>query len=190
MFITYCIKIVNPIIYEFSTAEIERLIIKASNNAINIASSNYNYKDIVSIGYDKEGNISFIKAEQTEINKITNFISMQTQEFIDAKMEVGIYIPIGTCTGIGFLSGKGSNINININPIGNVVSFLKSEFKEAGINQTIHKLYIDLQCEMSIVLPFGNKKIVKNIQNLVSESLIVGKIPNIYFQKNNLSDLN
>lgn len=188
LFFTYCVKIVNPIIYEFSTAEIERLIIKASNSAINLAFSNYDYKDIVSIEYDKEGNISFIKVNQIQINKIISFISMKTQEHIDEKTKIGIFIPIGTCSGIGFLSGKGSEINININPIGNVVSFLKSEFKEAGINQTIHKLYIDIQCEMSIILPFGYKKVTKNLQSLVSESLIIGKIPNIYFQTENLSD--
>ena len=190
LLITYSIKVVNPIIYEYSIAQIERLIVKASNSSIESVSNKYNYDDIVSINYDNEGNILFIKANQIKINKITNTISLYTQETLDKISKLGISIPIGTCSGISFLSGRGSNINININPIGNVISLLKSEFQEAGINQTTHKIFIDIKCEISVILPFAVKKVVKNVETLVSESLIVGKIPSIYLNTNNLTDFN
>ena len=188
LIITYCIKIINPIIYEYTSAEIERLLVKSTNKAIDFIFSKYNYEDLISINYDKEGNISFIKANQIEINKIINSVSIQTQNIIDSSAKVGIFIPIGTCSGIGFLSGKGNNINISIDPIGNVISYLKSEFTQAGINQTLHKIYINVQSEMSIVLPFTFKKVTKNIEILISECLIVGKIPNVYFKTDNLKD--
>lgn len=65
--------------------------------------------------------------------------------------------------------------------MGNVNTDLKSEFSSKGINQTLHKVYLQVDCEVSILTPFNN--ISKRITNqvLIAENVIVGEMPETYY---------
>ena len=88
---------------------------------------------------------------------------------------------MGSFTGIKLLSGRGPGINIQISSIGNVETDLRSEFTEQGINQTLHRVYLQVDCEVSILTPF--KDIDKKISNqvLLLENVIIGTVPNTYY---------
>ena len=79
------------------------------------------------------------------------------------------------------LSGKGPGVPIRISSIGNVETDLRSEFKEQGINQTLHRVYLQVVCEVSILTPYND--ITEKISNqvLIAENVIVGRIPNTYY---------
>ena len=79
------------------------------------------------------------------------------------------------------LAGHGPTIHIKISSIGNVKTDLKSEFSAKGINQTLHRVYLQVDCEVSILTPFNN--ITKRITNqvLIAENVIVGHIPETYY---------
>ena len=96
----------------------------------------------------------------------------------------------GSFTGFKLLSGKGPGVPIRISTIGNVETDLKSEFKEQGINQTLHRVYLQVECEVSILTPYDD--ITQKIKNqvLIAENVIVGKIPNTYYNLNGLDNSN
>ena len=73
---------------------------------------------------------------------------------------------------------------------GTVETDLKSEFKEAGINQTLHRVYLQVDCEVSILTPFHD--ISKKISNqvLLIENVIVGHIPDTYYNLEGLEGKN
>lgn len=85
------------------------------------------------------------------------------------------------------MAGRGPGVKIQIAPIGNVETDLKSEFVAQGINQTIHRIYLNVKCKVNILTPF--KDIEKEIMNqvLLIENVIVGHIPETYY---NLEGLN
>ena len=87
----------------------------------------------------------------------------------------------GSFTGFKLLAGKGPGIPITISSIGNVETDLKSEFTSQGINQTLHRVYLQVVCEVSILTPYKN--ITEKITNqvLIMENVIVGRIPNTYY---------
>ena len=90
-------------------------------------------------------------------------------------------MPFGSFTGINLLSGRGPGIKIRISSIGNVETDLRSEFEAQGINQTLHRIYLQVKCEVSILTPF--KDITKDITNqvLIMENVIIGTVPNTYY---------
>ena len=92
----------------------------------------------------------------------------------------------GSFTGYKLLSGKGPGVPIRISSIGNVETDLRSEFTAQGINQTLHRVYLEVECEISILTPFENitEKIINQV--LIAENVIVGKIPNTYYNLNGL----
>ena len=64
---------------------------------------------------------------------------------------------------------------------------LKNEFISKGINQTLHKIYLQIDCEVDILTPFDS--ISKRITNqiLIGEHIIVGNIPNTYYNLENIN---
>ena len=64
---------------------------------------------------------------------------------------------------------------------------LKSEFKSQGINQTLHRIFLEVRCKVNILTPF--KDIERDITNqiLFAENVIVGHIPVTYY---NLEGIN
>ena len=85
------------------------------------------------------------------------------------------------------LSGRGPGVKIRISSIGNIETNLNSEFTSQGINQTLHRIYVDISCNVKVLTPF--KDIERKITNkvLLAENVIVGNIPNTYY---NLEGLN
>ena len=172
--------VVNPIILNYCESEVTNIITESANLSIYKACTLEEYKGLIEIKYDSSGNISAIESNTMLINKISNTLAVSTQNEMDKKSDLGISIPIGTCSGIGFLAGKGNKIRFTISPIGNVICSFHTLFEDAGINQTSHKIYIDIESEISLILPFNSKRIKKNISFLISECVIVGKVPDTY----------
>ena len=56
-----------------------------------------------------------------------------------------------------------------------------------GINQTLHRIYLQVDCKVNILTPFENvEREIKN-QVILAENVIVGNIPSTYY---NLEGLN
>ena len=79
-------------------------------------------------------------------------------------------------------------MKIQISPIGSVETDFKSEFTQEGINQTLHRIYLDVKCSVNILTPF--KDIEKTITNqvLLLENIIVGQIPETYYNLDGITD--
>ena len=93
----------------------------------------------------------------------------------------------GSFTGFKLLAGRGPGVKIGISPIGDVETDLKSEFTSQGINQTLHRIYLNVKCRVNILTPFQDleKEIINQV--LLAENVIVGRIPNTYY---NLEGIN
>lgn len=88
------------------------------------------------------------------------------------------------------LAGRGPGVPIKISTMGNVITDLRSEFTAQGINQTLHRVYLQVECQVSILTPYNNisEKIANQV--LIAENVIVGKIPNTYYNLNGLDSSN
>lgn len=86
------------------------------------------------------------------------------------------------------LSGRGPSIPIKMSTIGNVETELVSQFSHAGINQTLHRIYLNVNCKVTILTPFDT--IEENITNqvLIAEAVIVGEVPSNYYNLNGLKE--
>ena len=190
LIIYYITSTINPIIYSYSKIEIDRLAAVSGNDAISQISSENLYNDFINIEYSSEGNINAIKANIEKINKVSNILAQRMQYNLNEKKELGIEIPVGTLSGISFLTGRGSKVHFSINPIGSVICNFYTSFTSAGINQTSHKIYVSIQSNISLILPFKNEIFQSKVDYLISECLIVGNVPNTYLNITDLQKLN
>lgn len=182
---------ITPVIYSLSEAKIKAMTITAINNAISIViSDGIKYSELVEIIKDNSGNITAFQAKTARINLIARQISTISMQNIERMGAKGINVPLGAFSGIPLISGAGPNVKIKVMPVGAVDCTFKSEFTEAGINQTLHKLYMSLNSEMTMVLPYSDKVFEVSSDILVSECILVGKVPEVYlnFPANSVFD--
>lgn len=158
-----------------------------TNQQSTIVIDNYKYEELYTIEKDLNGNITVIKSNVAPINNMVSQLTESIQSKFDNIEDVEIDIALGSLTGIYFLSGFGPNIPLKISMTGIVDTEIKSEFISQGINQTLHRVYVNFECNMSVVTSFKNydKKIINQV--IIAEHVIVGNIPESYYNLEGMS---
>lgn len=179
--------IVSPLVVEVSRAQVDSIATTAVSDAIYdvIQEENYEYDDFMKISYAQDGVVSTITADPIKLNNFARELSTKAQIYLDEVGQHSIDVPLGSFTGINALSGIGPTVKINIVPIGSVITSFTSSFKEAGINQTLHSVYIDVNVTISVILPLTTKHVDFVTQVLICENLINGKVPEVYLNFGN-----
>ncbi len=174
---------VTRVLISISEATIRSITTVAVNDAIYYTlNDNLRYEDLITINYDSQGNVSTITTDSLKINRIARDTAYLSQENLTRMSAEGIMVPVGALTGIEALAGFGEKINIKIIPISNVECRFVSKFVDAGINQTKHSLYLELVSDISIILPTKTTNFASTIEVLICESVINGRIPDVYMQ--------
>ena len=152
-----------------------------SNEEATNVMKEHTYDELFTLEKDKDGNITMIKSNIIAINEIISDVAVKIQNTINQRGRENIEIALGSFTGFKLLSGKGPGVPIKISSIGNVETDLRSEFSEKGINQTLHRVYLQVDCEVSILTPYNSITEKVSNQVLLIENVIVGKIPSTYY---------
>lgn len=138
---------------------------------------NIKYEDLVITRYNDEGYVSLLQVNSVNVDlfarKVTALIRTEMAKFENE----GVNIPIGTLSGIPFISGIGPEIELNLLNLGIVDADFISEFAAAGVNQTIHRLYMRIIVNMTIVLPGYTIAFDNSSQVIICESVIAGEVP-------------
>ena len=158
-----------------------------SNEQATIVMTEHSYAQLFTIEKDNNGNVVMIKANVVPINEIISDVANKIQEQIDQRGREDVEIALGSFTGFKLLAGRGPGIKIRISSIGNVETDLRSEFTSQGINQTLHRVYLQVKCRVSILTPFNDIEQEITNQVLLAENVIVGNLPSTYY---NLEGLN
>ena len=127
------------------------------------------------------GKISLIEANSIAINEITSQINSNIQKEFDKLPTITVFINMGSVSGIRALKNVEPKFSIELESAGNIKSMVRTEFKSVGINQTHHKIYLDIDTRVGILTPFSafGKDITSDV--LISEAIIVGEVPDTYY---------
>ncbi len=138
------------------------------------------YGDIVQMSKDDEGKISSIEMDGGKINRIKTTLEKKVLEAFREKGTVEYRIPLGTLLGIDYLSGRGPGIPMKLIPMGYLQGKVESEFESAGINQTSHRLILNLTMKATTIVPFRRSDITVSTNFVLAETVIVGQVPDYY----------
>ncbi len=154
------------------------------NDAIDkqIEMGNIHYDRIVYFEKDLEGRITALKTNMTEVNRLKTSILNLINDEILALDTTDIAIPVGSLIFPEFFSGRGPGIPIHILSIRNSDGAFTSHFSEAGINQTLQQLTMDVSVDVSVLVLGKAESFTVNSQVVVAETIIVGQVPNTFFQ--------
>lgn len=154
---------------------------KIINDEVYKVMQNYTYNDLIKIDKDINGKISLIEANSVKINEITSLINANIQKEFDKIPTITVFINMGAVSGISILKNVEPKMDIELESAGNIKSIVKTEFKAVGINQTHHKIYLDIDARVGILTPFSAFGKDINADVLISEAIIIGEVPETYY---------
>lgn len=138
------------------------------------------YSDIIDIQKDADGKILAVSTDMKKVNSLKSLMTLSIQDKISAMEVQKTKIPLGTFTGTEILNGRGPKIPIDVSMSGSLIMDFKSEFVSAGINQTKHKLYLEVNSEVLAFIPGYPVNTVVKTSILIAETIIVGEVPAVF----------
>lgn len=170
----------DRIVVSLAEKTFDSIISSASYHAVDIiVEEKYRYSDLVDIKTDSSGNVGMIITDSYAVNKLAATAATKAYDYLSEKIEKGVEVPLGAFTGIRLISGFGAKVRMKVISVASVKCDFVSEFAQAGINQTRHSLYLNINCVVNVVTKTKTKKINDKITVLVFDNLIVGKVPNV-----------
>lgn len=172
---------------EYTSANITAELVDGINNAVlKILSDNdayQNYDNFIEISVGSDGNVSLINVNMLMVNLLLCDLTEKTQINVNNLCKEKIYnVPFYAITGSLMLAQLGKNIEIEVKPIGHVECKLSSKFDGVSVNQTRHSIFVDITARVKMILPLYVKDLYVSTKIVVAESVIVGKVPEMYLQ--------
>ncbi|WP_243129507.1 sporulation protein YunB [Clostridium sp. HBUAS56017] len=149
-----------------------------SSTSLELFNDEFKYDEMIIIDRDKDNNINLIRANTVKLNYLASELAIKCNERLQKMGEVGVKVPIGWITEQSAFYNLGPEITVKIEPIGNMKVNYESKFESAGINQTRHKIYLNVEATVKIIIPLHSKEMDITCEIPVAETIIVGKIPN------------
>ena len=123
---------------------------------------------------------AMLQANTARMNALAAAIAQDAQHALAEDTARQIAVPLGAALKAPFLAHFGPRIRVTLTPVGAVSVSFHTEFESAGINQTRHKIYLQLHAAVQLVLPTGTQPVSVDTQVLIAESIIVGGVPQSY----------
>ena len=187
-----CVAVIHmePIVISMATARVSntvnRIVVEAVNDAIE--GGEIDYSILVSFEKDAEGHVTALKSNMAAFNRLQSRIADDILLRLSEVSTTTLSIPIGTLTGSSLLAGRGPTVKVKMQSVGSTTASFRNTFSAAGINQTRHQILLDVQVNVSILLPGFRTSTKVNNEISVAETVIVGSVPQTYTYFNTAPD--
>ena len=182
----------RPLVFSLAEARSAAMATRALNGALTEAlEDGVEYDDLMNVRMDDSGQVSLLSANTMRMNALADRAGDAALRKLETVSAQKVYVPLGAALGLTLLAGAGPGIAVQILPVGTVQTDFETEFEACGINQTRHKVYLQLSASIRIVIPTGAKTTNVSANMLVAESIIIGKVPESFVGYNlNPDELN
>ena len=143
------------------------------------------YSDFVTITRNEAGEITALSADMARLNLLRAELSAHLLERLeDSQLE--LTVPVGSLLPFEPTWARGPELHLRALALGTASAEFESEFTSAGINQTRHRLWLRLSVPVTVLLPGGGEEVAVDSRLCVAETVIVGQVPQTWFQTGGL----
>lgn len=180
--LSICLVRVRPIIADLAEAEVTDVVLSSINEAVNEAVLNGSlaYDRLVTLNKDSNGNITAVVTNMAAVNSLKTVLSDAVLEKVAEKITTDVSIPLGNIIGGALFSGRGPSIPVKIVSIANEDINFFNEFSSAGINQTHHRIFMEIAVDIVLLIPGGTTSTTVQSHLVIAETVIVGVVPDVY----------
>lgn len=174
----------QQVILHLAETQVKNATSDLINDAIDkqIEIGNIHYDRIVYFEKDLDGRITALKTNMSEVNRLKTDILNLINDEILAVDTSDLGVPLGSLFLPEFMSGKGPSIPVQILSIRNSDASFQSHFSEAGINQTLQQITMDVSVDVAVLVLGETDSFTVSSQVVVAETIIVGDVPDTFLQ--------
>ena len=169
----------KPVVVDLATARtsnaVNRIVVAAVNDAVD--SGRIDYEQLVDFDKDAEGHVTALRSNMAAFNRLQASIADDILQRMAEVSSTDLAIPIGTLTGSPLLAGRGPCLRVRMQSVGTATARFDNQFSSAGINQTRHRIILDVDVHVSILLPGLTTYTKVSNEISVAETVIVGGVP-------------
>ena len=156
------------------------------NNAVSevIGEGGYDFDYFMELSKDESGNVTAISGNMSHINALSAAILDRVMDTADDGTII-VDIPLGNLLGLNILSGKGPDIKVEIIMLTSSRTDFRNVVQSAGINQTEYQLMLDITIDIDVLVPWGTESTSTVCEVIIADTVIVGKVPDTYFNMEN-----
>ena len=138
------------------------------------------YSDFVTMETDSAGKVTSITSNTAANSRFKRQVVETVTRQLTAMDSDALSVPLGTLTGQPLLSGVGPSVRVNVDSVGEVTADYHNSFTSAGVNQTLHRVCLDITATVYLFLPGEVLPVSVSSSVCVAETVIVGETPDTY----------
>ncbi|WP_157724845.1 sporulation protein YunB [Virgibacillus phasianinus] len=198
---------IQPTIMEIAEVKTTEFATRAINAAVK-SSENLTFNELIDLKYDDEGNVTWMGWNAATYNKALRTVTQRAESFLynmnkgetvdtddpdlppvdydDSANDLAdkdptvIEIPIGQAFGNTILANLGPKIPVNFEIVGAIQSDIFTEENEVGINGFLYQIYVEVQVNVQIVIPFATDTAEVSTKIFLDSGTIMGDVPDFY----------
>ncbi|MGN0520642.1 MAG: sporulation protein YunB [Candidatus Fimenecus sp.] len=176
----------RPVILSYAQTVAKRMLLSAANEAVVnvLRDTNTNYDDLVRLSTDADNRITGLQIDALAINLLKSQISLEIERIAAEEDTFYTYIPVGSFLGSEYTAGRGPKIRFSMQLTSNSTVEFQSEFKDAGLNQVVHRIYLYITVTGRLVLAGAKDTFSVETSALLAETVIVGLTPDAFTEVN------
>lgn len=172
----------RPVLEAAAVSRATNLITQAIDLAVDncLQESNMNYGDFITVSTDEAGKVAALTSNTAANSRFKRQVVEAVIRQLTTLDSDALGVPLGTLTGQPLLSGAGPCVRVRVGSVGEVTADYANSFHSAGVNQTVHRICLDITATVRLFLPGEILPVSVSSSVCVAETVIVGETPDTY----------
>ena len=136
-------------------------------------------ESLVKLERDENGAVTAVTANAPAINALAAEVLYRAVAATEREA-ITVDIPIMNLLGSALFMNHGPSLSVDVTMLSSSTAGFRSEMTSAGINQTRHQIFLELDVQLSFLMPWRGMDTSVQTEILISETVIVGQVPGSY----------
>ena len=174
----------RPTLTALAQARVENAVTRIVNDAVDgtLTSEAISYSDLVTLEKDAAGQVSVLAANTAQLNALRTEILGKVLAQVEQLDSQELGVPLGSLTGFATASDLGPVLPVRVLTAAVPTADFENVFTSAGINQTLHRIMLNVRVECTLLIPGGTVDTAVEAQVCAAETLLVGQVPDAYLE--------
>ena len=174
----------RPTLTALAQARVENAVTRIVNDAVDgtLTSEAISYSDLVTLEKDAAGQVSVLAANTAQLNALRAEILGEVLAQLEQLDSQELGVPLGSLTGFATASDLGPVLPVRVLTAAVPTADFENVFTSAGINQTLHRIMLNVRVECTLLIPGGTVDTTVEAQVCAAETLLVGQVPDAYLE--------
>ena len=172
----------RPVLEAEARSQATNLMTQAIAMAVDncLQENHMDYGDFVSLEKDGAGKVTSITSNTAANSRFKRQVVEAVAQQLSTLDSEALGVPLGTLTGQPLLSGAGPRVRVSVDSVGDVTADYTNSFTSAGVNQTLHRVCLEVNATVRLFLPGEVLPVSVSNSVCVAETVIVGEAPDTY----------